>query len=184
MGTVESRGTEPGLSTIEEQLVAQGGTLEDVTRRLMSQRIETPSWGYANSGTRFKVFPQPGVPRSVEEKLADAAQVHRLTGVAPSVALHIPWDRVDDYSRHVLALGIYQLSVSDIERRVSDTTDPIGTLGATDAAYALSYAYSVSRSLGVGVTGKYITQSLDSYHGRARVCIRPRAGVRHVGRSA
>src|SRR5206468_1806545 len=78
-----------------------------------------------------------------------------------------PWDRVDDYSRHVLALGIYQLSVSDIERRVSDTTDPIGTLGATDAAYALSYAYSVSRSLGVGVTGKYITQSLDSYHGRA-----------------
>ena len=98
MSQVESRGTEPGLSAIEERLVAQGRTLEEVTRRLKAQRIETPSWGYANAGTRFKVFPQPGVPRSVEEKLADAAQVHRLTSVAPSVALHIPWDRVDDWA--------------------------------------------------------------------------------------
>ncbi|MET8851014.1 L-rhamnose isomerase [Amycolatopsis sp. NPDC004625] len=64
---------------------------------LRAQRIETPSWAYANSGTRFKVFPQPGVPRTPEEKIADAATVHRFTGVAPSVALHIPWDRVDDY---------------------------------------------------------------------------------------
>jgi L-rhamnose isomerase/sugar isomerase len=69
----------------------------DVKRALRAQRIETPSWAYANSGTRFKVFPQPGVPRTPEEKIADAATVHRFTGVAPSVALHIPWDRVDDY---------------------------------------------------------------------------------------
>src|SRR5690242_3479814 len=69
-----------------------------VLAALRTQRIETPSWAYGNSGTRFKVFAQPGVPRDPYEKIADAATVHRFTGVAPSVALHIPWDRVDDYA--------------------------------------------------------------------------------------
>ena len=54
-------------------------------------RIEVPSWAFGNSGTRFKVFGTAGVPRSVTEKIADAAEVHRHTGLAPSVALHIPW---------------------------------------------------------------------------------------------
>ena len=70
--------------------------VKDALRR---QRIETPSWGFGNSGTRFKVFGQPGVPRDPFEKIQDAAQVHRYTGVAPSVSLHIPWDRVDDYTK-------------------------------------------------------------------------------------
>jgi len=61
-------------------------------------KIEVPSWAYGNSGTRFKVFSQPGVPRDPFEKISDAAMVHRLTGLANSVALHIPWDRVDDYT--------------------------------------------------------------------------------------
>ncbi|ORA32667.1 L-rhamnose isomerase [Mycobacterium aquaticum] len=65
--------------------------------------IELPSWAFGNSGTRFKVFGTPGTPRTVREKIADAATVHRLTGLAPSVALHIPWDTVDDYA----ALGRY-----------------------------------------------------------------------------
>ncbi|MEU0405960.1 L-rhamnose isomerase, partial [Streptomyces sp. NPDC006197] len=69
-----------------------------VKAALAAQRIETPSWGYGNSGTRFKVFTQPGVPRNPYEKLDDAAQVHAHTGVAPRVSLHIPWDRVDDYA--------------------------------------------------------------------------------------
>lgn len=60
--------------------------------------IEVPSWAYGNSGTRFKVFGTPGTPRTVQEKIADAAQVHKLTGLAPLVSLHIPWDKVDDYS--------------------------------------------------------------------------------------
>ena len=64
---------------------------------LRNQRIELPSWAFGNSGTRFKVFGQPGVPRTPREKIEDAAQVHRFTGVAPSVAVHIPWDKVDDY---------------------------------------------------------------------------------------
>jgi L-rhamnose isomerase/sugar isomerase len=71
--------------------------------------IEVPSWAYSNSGTRFKVFAQPGVPRDPYEKLADAAQVHRFTGAAPSVSLHIPWDKVDDYddlAKHAAELGV------------------------------------------------------------------------------
>ncbi|RJO72538.1 L-rhamnose isomerase [Nocardia panacis] len=59
--------------------------------------IEVPSWAFGNSGTRFKVFGSPGTPRTVQEKIADAAMVHRMTGLAPVVALHIPWDRVEDY---------------------------------------------------------------------------------------
>ncbi|WP_134740967.1 L-rhamnose isomerase [Nocardioides sp. 503] len=59
--------------------------------------IEVPSWAYGNSGTRFKVFGTPGTPRTIQEKIDDAAMVHRLTGLAPTVALHIPWDLVDDY---------------------------------------------------------------------------------------
>ncbi|MFB6783861.1 L-rhamnose isomerase [Streptomyces sp. NPDC056352] len=69
-----------------------------VKAALAGQRIETPSWGYGNSGTRFKVFAQAGVPRTPWEKLDDAAKVHEFTGAAPTVALHIPWDRVDDYA--------------------------------------------------------------------------------------
>ena len=70
---------------------------ERVVRGLREQRIETPSWGYGNSGTRFKVFAQEGVPRTPQEKIEDAAVVHRFTGVAPRVSLHIPWDSVADY---------------------------------------------------------------------------------------
>ncbi|WP_327668439.1 MULTISPECIES: L-rhamnose isomerase [unclassified Streptomyces] len=66
-----------------------------VKAALANQRIETPSWGYGNSGTRFKVFAQAGVPRTPREKLDDAAKVHEFTGIAPKVALHIPWDKVD-----------------------------------------------------------------------------------------
>jgi L-rhamnose isomerase/sugar isomerase len=65
--------------------------------RLRALEIATPSWGYGNSGTRFHVYPWPGAARSVRERIADAALVHRLTGCCPTVALHIPWDAVDDY---------------------------------------------------------------------------------------
>ena len=84
-------------------------TNQAVVAALRSQRIELPSWAFGNSGTRFKVFAQKGVPRDPYEKVADAAQVHRFTGVAPTVALHIPWDRVDDYAvlaRHAADAGV------------------------------------------------------------------------------
>ncbi len=69
-----------------------------VKSALRAQRIELPSWAFGNSGTRFKVFGQPGVPRTPQEKIDDASQVHAFTGVAPSVAVHIPWDQVNDYA--------------------------------------------------------------------------------------
>ncbi|MGW2700165.1 L-rhamnose isomerase [Streptomyces sp. NPDC001340] len=72
--------------------------LAAVKAALKTQAVETPSWAYGNSGTRFKVFAQQGVPRTPQEKVEDAAQVHAFTGAAPTVALHIPWDKVDDYA--------------------------------------------------------------------------------------
>jgi L-rhamnose isomerase / sugar isomerase len=81
----------------------------DIAARLAEQAIELPSWAFGNSGTRFKVFAQPGVPRDPFEKVADAAQVHKNTGLAPTVALHIPWDRVDSYgdlAQHAADLGV------------------------------------------------------------------------------
>ena len=80
-----------------------------VATRLAEQAIELPSWAFGNSGTRFKVFTQLGVPRDPFEKIADAAQVHKFTGLSPTVALHIPWDKVDDYaalSAHAKSLGV------------------------------------------------------------------------------
>jgi L-rhamnose isomerase / sugar isomerase len=94
---------------LAEFLAAHGIEVDAVEERLRSQKIETPSWGYGDTGTRFGVFPQKGVPRDLFEKLADAAQVHGLTGVCPSVAIHIPWDRVDDYGvlkEHAESLGL------------------------------------------------------------------------------
>ncbi len=71
--------------------------MPDLTAAFRQLVIETPSWGYGDSGTRFGVFPQPGRPRDVYDKLDDAAEVHRLTGTAGAVALHFPWDEVGDY---------------------------------------------------------------------------------------
>jgi L-rhamnose isomerase / sugar isomerase len=84
---------ERALALLRERDVDVDATLHEL-RRL---EIETPSWGYGNSGTRFHVFPWPGAARTVHERVADAALVHRLTGTCPSVAIHIPWDRVDDW---------------------------------------------------------------------------------------
>ena len=71
--------------------------VEAVIGGLRGIEIETPSWAYGNSGTRFGVFPWPGAARNVHERIADAALVHRLTGVCPTVAIHVIWDWVDDW---------------------------------------------------------------------------------------
>lgn len=84
---------------LAETLTARGIDVEAVKSALKRQHIETPSWGYANSGTRFKAFPWPGAATTTQQKLDDAAMVHKMTGIAPSVAIHIPWDKPadDDY---------------------------------------------------------------------------------------
>ncbi|GIH02284.1 L-rhamnose isomerase [Rhizocola hellebori] len=95
----------------------------DIKAALRAMPIETPSWAYGNSGTRFKVFTQPGVPRDAYEKVADAAMVHRLTGAAPSVALHIPWDRVDDYTDLARAAKDQGIAIGAINPNVFQDND-------------------------------------------------------------
>ncbi len=97
--------------------------------------IELPSWAFGNSGTRFRVFPSAGTPRPVQEKLADAAQVHTVTGAAPTVALHIPWDKVDDYAAlrrfaedHGVGLGTINSNT------FQDETYKFGSLTSSDRA--------------------------------------------------
>jgi len=88
----------------------------DIAGLLAEQAIELPSWAFGNSGTRFKVFGSAGTPRDPFEKIADAAQVHRHTGLAPSVALHIPWDLVDSYA--------------DLRRHAEDNGVALGTINS------------------------------------------------------
>ena len=92
-----SKTMEAAYRVLSDRLIERGIDVEKVKVRLRAQQIETPSWGYGNSGTRFKVFREPGAARDLHERLADAACVHRLTGVCPAVAVHIPWDKVPDY---------------------------------------------------------------------------------------
>ena len=65
---------------------------EQISAALDSLRIELPSWGFANTGTRFGKFLQDEAAGTIEEKFADASQVHALTGVCPTLALHVAWD--------------------------------------------------------------------------------------------
>jgi L-rhamnose isomerase/sugar isomerase len=100
-----------GISYLEEYAAAHTLDWPQVKAALKGQHIELPSWGFGDAGTRFRVFHQPGAARDIYEKLADAAVVHRLTGLCPTVAIHIPWDKVGDWAalRQVassLGLGI------------------------------------------------------------------------------
>ncbi|WP_203568796.1 L-rhamnose isomerase [Aestuariimicrobium ganziense] len=108
---------------------------QQVLDTLATLTIEVPSWAYGNSGTRFKVFGSPGVPRDPFEKVADAAQVHRMTGLAPKVALHIPWDKVEDYDalkRHAADLGVGIGTINS--NTFQDDVYKLGSLCHRDAA--------------------------------------------------
>src|SRR5262249_45219996 len=114
------------------QLSERGVDVPAIESRLAGLVIETPSWGYGDSGTRFGVFPQPGRPRDVFEKVDDAAEVHRLTGTAGAVAFHFPWDAVDDYATlrthvegHGLRVGAVNPNVfQDADYRLGSITNP------------------------------------------------------------
>jgi L-rhamnose isomerase/sugar isomerase len=107
----------------------------DILAALEKQSIELPSWAFGNSGTRFKVFSTPGTPRDPYEKIADAAQVHARTGLAPTVALHIPWDLVDsfdDLRRHAEDHGVALGTVNS--NTFQDDDYKFGALTHEDAA--------------------------------------------------
>jgi L-rhamnose isomerase/sugar isomerase len=106
-----------------------------VKTALRAQRIETPSWAFGNTGTRFKVFAQPGVPRTPQEKIEDAAQVHKFTGVAPSVAVHIPWDRVDDYPALASYAAAAGIAIGTVNANVFQDDDyKLGSVANPDPA--------------------------------------------------
>jgi L-rhamnose isomerase/sugar isomerase len=108
-------------------------SFSEIAPLLEGQAIEVPSWAYGNSGTRFKVFGSPGTPRTVEEKVADAAAVHRFTGLSPSVSLHIPWDLVDDFGalrRYAEDLGVALGTINS--NTFQDDDYKLGALTHTD----------------------------------------------------
>jgi len=94
---------------MKSSLEEKGINVSEVEKKLKALKIETPSWGYSDSGTRFAIFEQKGAAKSVKEKIQDAAEVHKITGICPSIALHIPWDITDNWNallEYSLSLGI------------------------------------------------------------------------------
>jgi L-rhamnose isomerase / sugar isomerase len=102
---------------------ATASALERVEWAMSGINIEIPSWGFVNTGTRFRVFPQAGVPRTVFEKIDDAATVNRYTGIAGSVSLHIPWDKVDDYAGLAAYAGERGLRIGGINSNTFQDED-------------------------------------------------------------
>jgi L-rhamnose isomerase / sugar isomerase len=133
----------------------RGVDLDAVERALGAFAVETPSWGYGDSGTRFAVFTQPGRPRTVFERLDDAAEVHRLTGAAPAVALHFPWDAVDDLAElraHAEGLGLRIGAVNpnlfqDPDYRLGSVTNPDAAIRDKAVAH-LAECVEIARELG------------------------------------
>jgi L-rhamnose isomerase/sugar isomerase len=104
-----SHRAEAQFNLLQEEWAERGIDLEDVARRAMALAIETPSWAYANCGTRFGVVKDAAAPRTPYEKVSDAAQVHRFTGITPAVAVHVLWDTVPDWTdlqKHAVREGI------------------------------------------------------------------------------
>jgi L-rhamnose isomerase / sugar isomerase len=128
---------------------------DHVVSRLRALAIETPSWGYGDSGTRFATFTQPGRPRNVFERLDDAAEVHRLTGTAPAVALHFPWDAVDDLGAlraHAERLGLRIGAVNpnlfqDPDYKLGSITNPDARIRDKAVAHLIE-CVRIARELG------------------------------------
>jgi L-rhamnose isomerase/sugar isomerase len=109
--------------------------LDAAKQILRAQKIELPSWAFGNSGTRFKVFAQAGVPRDPLEKIQDAAQVHAFTGAAPAIALHIPWDKVEDYRKLAAAASEVRIRLGTINANVfQDDAYRLGSVTNPDPA--------------------------------------------------
>ena len=141
---------------------------QSVKDAVISLAVETPSWGYGNSGTRFKVFPQPGVPRNPFEKVEDAAIIRRYTGVARSIALHIPWDRVDDFSmlaafareRGVLIGGINSNTFQDEDYKLGSLCHSSFEVRKKAVAHILECC-DIARQTGSGVVKVWLADGTN-----------------------
>jgi L-rhamnose isomerase/sugar isomerase len=133
----------------------------DLTAAFRDLVIETPSWGYADSGTRFGVFPQPGRPRDTFEKLDDAAEVHRLTGTAGRVALHFPWDAVADYDELRAAIESRGLRVGAVNPNLFQDRDyKLGSVTHPDAAVREKAVAHMLECVGIATALGATAQSL------------------------
>ena len=138
---------------------------------LAAQTIELPSWAFGNSGTRFKVFGQPGVARDPYEKLEDAAQVHRYTGAAPRVSLHIPWDLVDDYgtlASHAADLGVEIGAINsnlfqDDDYRLGSLTHPDEAVRRKAVDHLLE-CIGIASALGATAQSLWLADSLQQIY--------------------
>ena len=127
--------TNKAYEVLVEDLTARGIEVEQVKGALKRQHIETPSWGFANSGTRFKAFAWPGAATTTQEKLDDAAMVHKMTGITPTVAVHIPWDRPedDDYDGMCQYAEAQGIKIGAVNPNVFQDDDyKLGSLGNPD----------------------------------------------------
>src|SRR6185436_11140819 len=133
------------------QLARRGVDIDAVTRSVAEFRVAIPSWGVGTGGTRFGRFPGPGEPRNVFEKLEDCGVIHKLTGATPTVSLHIPWDRTDDFTalrEHAAALGL------GFDAMNSNTfQDQVGQ--------PLSYKYGSLTHTDPGVRAQAVQHNLD-----------------------
>src|ERR1051326_5695197 len=121
--------------SLRDELQQRGIAVDAVLQALQAFTVETPSCGSGDSGTRFKVFPWPGAARTLFEKLDDAAMVHRVTDACPGVAIHIPWDQVDDWAAvqaHAANLGVRIGAVNP--NLFQDDVYRLGSLCHPDAA--------------------------------------------------
>lgn len=151
-----------------QSVLAAPDAVASVTPAVTQLTVETPSWGYGNSGTRFKVFPQPGVPRNPFEKVEDAAVIGRFTGVARSIALHIPWDRVDDFSmlaafareRGVRIGGINSNTFQDEDYKLGSLCHPSLEVRKKAIAHILECC-DIARQTGSGVVKVWLADGTN-----------------------
>ncbi len=114
------------------------GQDQKIWKALDGFRIELPSWGFANTGTRFGKFQQPAAATTTAEKLSDAGQVHRFTGCCPTVAVHVLWDFPDgkfSVPEVMLMAERYSVKIGAINPNVfQDQIYKHGSLGNPDPA--------------------------------------------------
>jgi L-rhamnose isomerase/sugar isomerase len=149
---------------------ANGGGEDEAAVRLAlgGLVVETPSWGYGDSGTRFGTFPQASRPRNVFERLEDAAEVHRLTGSAGAVALHFPWDKVDDLAglrSHAENLGLAIGAVNpnlfqDQDYRLGSVANPDPRVRAKALAHLLE-CVEIARELGSSAQSLWLADGVN-----------------------
>jgi L-rhamnose isomerase/sugar isomerase len=150
------------------RLAERGVDVEAVERSLRALLVETPSWGYGDSGTRFATFPQPGRPRDVFERVDDAAEVHRLTGAAGAVALHFPWDAVEDYGAlraHIEARGLRVGAVNpnlfqDPDYKLGSVTHPDAAVREKAIGHLLD-CVRIASELGAGAQSLWLADGTN-----------------------